>query len=140
MLFDAETVRPYMHTRMPQFGEANLRDLPTLLEKVDRMPQIALPEPKRDDRRIFREAGHLLVGDKGLNCVVCHNFNGKPSPSLRGLDLLISFERLQPSWFAHFMLDPQKYRPGIVMPNFWPGGEAVRKEVLEGCGDGPSPP
>jgi mono/diheme cytochrome c family protein len=135
VLFDAETVRPYMHTRMPQFGEANLRDLPTLLEKVDRMPQIALPEPKRDDRRKFREAGHLLVGDKGLNCVVCHNFNGKPSPSLRGLDLLISFERLQPSWFAHFMLDPQKYRPGIVMPNFWPGGEAVRKDVLEGSVD-----
>jgi len=135
VLFDAETVRPYMHTRMPQFGEANLRDLPTLLEKVDRMPQIALPEPKRDDRRKFREAGHLLVGDKGLNCVVCHNFNGKPSPSLKGLDLLISFERLQPSWFAHFMLDPQKYRPGIVMPNFWPGGEAVRKDVLEGSVD-----
>ena len=135
VLFDAETVRPYMHTRMPQFGEVNLRHLPTLLEKVDRMPQMALPEPKRDDRRKFREAGHLLVGDKGLNCVVCHNFNGKPSPGLKGLDLLISFERLQPSWFAHFMLDPQKYRPGIVMPNFWPGGEAVRKDVLEGSVD-----
>ena len=124
-----------MHTRMPQFGEANLQELPGLFEKVDSLPVVELPEPKRNDRRKYREAGHLLVGDKGLNCVACHNFNGKPSPGLKGLDLLNSFERLQPSWFAHFMRNPQKYRPGIVMPDFWPGGEAVRQDVLEGSAD-----
>jgi len=132
VLFDAETVRPYMHTRMPQFGEENLQYLPLLLEKVDRLQKVEFPEPKRDDRRKYREGGHLLVGDKGLNCVACHNFNGNPSPGLKGLDLLTSFERLQPSWFAHFMRNPQKFRPGIVMPNYWPGGEAVRKDVLRG--------
>ena len=135
VLFDAETVRPYMHTRMPQFGEANLQYLPMLLEKTDRLQKVEFREPKRDNRRKYREGGHLLVGDKGLNCVACHNFNGKPSQGLKGLDLLTSFERLQPSWFAHFMRDPQKYRPGIVMPNYWPGGEAVRKDVLEGNSD-----
>ena len=135
VLFDGATVRPYMHTRMPQFGEANLRHLPGLFEKVDSLPVVELPEPKRNDRRKYREAGHLLVGDKGLNCVACHNFNGKPSPGLKGVDLLNSFERLQPSWFAHFMRNPQKYRQGIVMPNFWPGGEAVRKDVLKGSAD-----
>jgi len=132
VLFDAETVRPYMHTRMPQFGEENLQYLPVLLEKADRLQKVEFPEPKRDDRRKYREGGHLLVGDKGLNCVACHNFNGNPSPGLKGLDLLTSFERLQPSWFAHFMRNPQKFRPGIVMPNYWPGGEAVRKDVLRG--------
>ena len=132
VLFDAETVRPYMHTRMPQFGEENLQYLPMLLEKVDRLQKVEFPEPKRGDRRKYREGGHLLVGDKGLNCVACHNFNGNPSPGLKGLDLLTSFERLQPSWFAHFMRNPQKFRPGIVMPNYWPGGEAVRKDVLKG--------
>ena len=35
VLFDGAAVRPYMHTRMPQFGEANLRHLPGLFEKVD---------------------------------------------------------------------------------------------------------
>ena len=132
VLFDAETVRPYMHTRMPQFGEENLQYFPMLLEKVDRLQKVEFPELKRDDRRKYREDGHLLVGDKGLNCVACHNFNGNPSPGLKGLDLLTSFERLQPSWFAHFMRNPQKFRPGIVMPNYWPGGEAVRKDVLGG--------
>ncbi|MBC8326258.1 MAG: hypothetical protein H8E27_11605 [Verrucomicrobia subdivision 3 bacterium] len=132
VLFDGAAVRPYMHTRMPQFGEANLRHLPGLFEKVDSLPVVELPEPKREDRRRVREAGHLLVGDQGLNCVACHNFNGKPSPGLKGVDLLNSFERLQPSWFAHFMRNPQKFRPGIVMPNFWPDGKAVRADVLEG--------
>ncbi len=132
VLFDAETVRPYMHARMPQFGEANLQYLPKLLEKVDRLQKVEFPELKRDERRKYRESGHLLVGDKGLNCVACHNFNSNPSPGLKGLDLLTSFERLQPSWFAHFMRNPQKFRPGIVMPNYWPGGEAVRKDVLTG--------
>ena len=135
VLFDAETVRPYMHTRMPQFGEANLGHLPGLFEKVDQLPKVELPEPKRNDRRKYRDGGHLLLGDKGLNCIACHNFNGKASPGLKGVDLLNSFERLQPSWFVHFMKNPQKYRPGIVMPNFWPGGDAVRKDVLEGDTD-----
>ncbi|HAL04393.1 MAG TPA: hypothetical protein DCP58_04725, partial [Verrucomicrobiales bacterium] len=101
---------------MPQFGEAALAHLPPLLEKVDHLPPVTFTELKREERRPYREAGHLLVGDKGLNCVACHNFNGKPSPGLKGLDLLTSFERLQPSWYAHFMRNPQKYRPGIVMP------------------------
>ena len=33
VLFDAETVRPYMHTRMPQFGEENLQYLPMRSEE-----------------------------------------------------------------------------------------------------------
>ena len=135
VLFDAENVRPYMHTRMPQFGEANLGHLPGLFEKVDQLPRVELSELKRNDRRKYRDGGHLLLGDKGLNCIACHNFNGKASPGLKGIDLLNSFERLQPSWFVHFMRNPQKYRPGIVMPSFWPGGEAVRKDVLEGDAD-----
>ena len=59
-------------TRMPQFGEADLRALPGLFEKVDSLPVVELPEPKkRNDRRKYREAGHLVVGDKGLSCVAC---------------------------------------------------------------------
>ena len=135
VLFDSESVRPYMHTRMPQFGEANLQHLPALFGKVDRLPKVEMPELKRNDRRQYREGGHLLVGDKGLNCIACHNFNGKASPGLKGVDLLNSFERLQPSWFVHFLKNPQKYRPGIVMPNFWPGDESVRKDVLKGDPD-----
>ena len=108
-----------MHTRMPQFGEGNLGHLPALLERVDKLKPVVMPEPTRDNRRKLREGGHQLMGDKGLNCVACHNFNGKKSPGLKGLDLLTSFERLKPSWFYRFMLEPAKHRPGIVMPIQW---------------------
>jgi len=48
VLFDAKTVRPYMHTRMPQFGEGNLGHLPALLERVDILKPVVMPEPPRD--------------------------------------------------------------------------------------------
>lgn len=45
---------------------------------------------------------------------------------------MTSFQRLKPSWFYHFMVDPAKYRPRIVMPASWPGGTAIMKTVLDG--------
>ncbi len=134
VLFDGESVRPYMHTRMPKFGEDNLRFLPGLLTEVDKVKPVAFPEPERKERGKIRQAGTQLVGDKGLNCITCHNFNGKESPGFKGLDLITSFERLQPSWFYAFMRNPAALRPGIVMPNYWTG-EKGRPDVLEGDAD-----
>ena len=131
VLFDGESVRPYMHTRMPKFGEDNLRFLPGLLAEVDKVEPMAFPEPPRKERGKIRQVGTQLVGDKGLNCIACHNFNGKESPGFKGLDLITSYERLQPSWFYAFMRNPAALRPGIVMPNYWAGGKG-RPDVLEG--------
>jgi hypothetical protein len=131
VLFDGESVRPYMHTRMPKFGEDNLRFLPGLLAEVDKVEPVAFPEPPRKERGKIRQVGTQLVGDKGLNCVACHNFNGKESLGFKGLDLITSYERLQPSWFYAFMRNPATLRPGIVMPNYWAGGKG-RPDILEG--------
>ena len=30
------------------------------------------------------------------------------------------------------MLNPANCRPGIVMPNYWAGGQGARKDILEG--------
>ncbi|MDH3582911.1 MAG: c-type cytochrome, partial [Phycisphaerae bacterium] len=132
VLFDGERVRGYMHTRMPQFGENNVKHLPDLFDRLDRVQAVELPEPGRQKKQILRKAGHQLLGDKGLNCVTCHNFNGKASPGFQGLDLMTSYDRLKPSWFYHFMIAPGKYRPRIVMPTYWPDGKAVRPDVLDG--------
>ena len=80
----------------------------------------------------MRSAGHKLVGDKGLNCVACHLFDGKSAGGLQGLDLLASYDRLKPDWFVPFMLNPAKYRPGIVMPSYWGDGQSTDKETLDG--------
>ena len=132
VLFDGESVRPYMLTRMPQYGEANLRHLPDLVERVDTIKQVEMPTPVKEQEKLFRAAGHQLLGDQGLNCVICHTFNGKASQSFKGIDLMTSFQRLKPSWFYHFMLEPAVHRPGIIMPTYWPDGKAVRTDILDG--------
>lgn len=132
VLYDGESIRPYMHTRMPQYGRESLAGLPELFAKVDHIKHVDLPEPDRESRPQMRNGAHLLLGDKGLNCISCHNFNGKESPGMKGLDLMTSFQRLQPGYFYDFMQNPAKYRPGIIMPSYWPGGKAVQTDILEG--------
>ncbi|OUV13158.1 MAG: hypothetical protein CBC46_07370 [Verrucomicrobiaceae bacterium TMED86] len=132
VLYDGESVRPYMHTRMPQYGEESLAGLSELFAKVDHIKPVDLPEPDRESKPQMRNGAHLLLGDKGLNCISCHNFNGKESPGMKGLDLMTTFQRLQPGWFYDFMQNPAKHRPGIIMPSYWPGGKAVQPDILEG--------
>lgn len=139
VLFDSDGVRPYMATRMPQFGEPNLRHLPDLFAKLDAVKPVAFSLPKPEGRtekenareREMRAAGRELVGDKGLNCVACHTFNGK-KPSKAGIELLTANERLQPDWFYHFLRDPSAFRRRTIMPTAWPGGKASYDTILNG--------
>ncbi|MBI1371287.1 MAG: c-type cytochrome [Phycisphaera sp.] len=135
VLFDGQSVRPYMHTRMPQFGEGNLGRLPDLLAGVDRIDPVAFTTPEGDTEKAYRAAGQLLVGDKGLNCIACHNFNTNASPGFKGLDLITTTERLNPSWFYRFLRSPLSFRGRIVMPSFWPDGHAARTDILNGNTD-----
>ena len=132
VLFERGAVRPYMHTRMPQFGEANLAALPDLIEAADPAPPIEIPVFRGKQRGEMHTAAQQLVGSDMLACINCHTFNGKSSQAFGGIDLTTTAERLQPAWFADFLINPQAHRPGIIMPQSWPGGEALRKEVLEG--------
>ena len=144
VLFDGDGVRPYMSTRMPQYGEPNLRHLPDLLATLDasgvKPVTFSLPksegrtQQERDREKEMRAAGRELVGDQGLNCIACHSFNGK-TPGKAGIELLTSTERVQPSWFYHFLRAPNAFRPRTVMPSSWPDGRAVQKTVLGGDTD-----
>ena len=135
VMFDAASVRPYMHTRMPQFGEINLRTLGSLLELADPAVAMEMPVPSGDEAKVAREAGQTLLGADTLGCINCHAFNGKKSPAFNGIDLITAVERLRPEWFLRFMIAPQNLRPGIVMPQGWPGGIASRTEILNGDTD-----
>jgi hypothetical protein len=48
------------------------------------------------------------------------------------LDLMTSYQRLQPSWFYHYMKNPAAFRPGIIMPSYWPNDKAMQTEILNG--------
>ena len=118
-----------MHTRMPQFGEENLALLPELFQRVDELEPLEPEVPDGKEREVARDAGHELLGTTGLSCVSCHNFNGKETQGFKGIDLINSHERLKYGWFKRFVIAPQLYRPGIVMPEGWSGGVASASSV-----------
>ncbi|RMF42579.1 MAG: hypothetical protein D6753_07195, partial [Planctomycetota bacterium] len=129
VLVNHRSVRPYMLTRMPQFGKANIGHLPSLFRQTDALPDIEFAT--WPDRKEAKERGLELVGNRGLNCVACHTYKYKTSDTMPAVDLTEMAERLEKKWFYHYMLDPQKFSPNTVMPSFWPGGRPIRAD-LEG--------
>jgi cytochrome c553 len=122
-------VRPYMATRMPQFGEANVGHLVAAFEQADASaPSKALPDYSATDAKF----GRKLAGSGGLSCISCHTFADYKSLGIPAIDLTQMAKRLKPDWFRRYLLDPQSLRPGTRMPNFWPEGNSVNKEVLGG--------
>jgi mono/diheme cytochrome c family protein len=128
VLNTAPKVRPYMNTRMPVFGPANVAGLADEFEKADE-PAAAAGEPRSAE---LIKAGRLLTGTKGLSCVQCHMFQNQKSLGIPGMDLVHMSQRLRREWFAAYLLDPAGLRPGTRMPTFWPEGKSVRKDILEG--------
>ena len=143
VLFDGESVRNYMVTRMPQYGAKNLEHLPGLFRRLDVFngPEMNIPSPEgrnekeREQEKLIRSAGRELLGDKGANCVACHRFNSKAANVNQGIELLTSYERLEPEWFNRYLRNPGAFRPRTVMPSAWPDGVSAFKSILEGDSD-----
>lgn len=121
--------RPSMNTRMPKFGAANTEPLVSWLKQLDVLPPAQFervpPAAKPHD------VGRDLAGTKGFSCIVCHTFRGR-SASMRGPELTTMTERLEESWFHHYLAHPQRFSPLTVMPQFWPDGKSTLPDVLGG--------
>lgn len=128
-LWKGGAVRPYMATRMPQFGEANVKHLVASFATVD---ALASTTPAPAEETVLAKQGHKLAGTGGLSCIACHNFAGKPSLGVPALDLTTVTERLTWDWFRRYLLNPQVLRPGTRMPPFWPDGKAANRDILGG--------
>ncbi|WP_254513012.1 c-type cytochrome [Anatilimnocola floriformis] len=143
VLFDGESVRHYMATRMPQYGTANLQHLPAVVAKLDVLQSKTMNIPAAENRseadrnreKLLRAGGRDLLGDKGLNCVACHTFNGKAAPGSQGIDLVTTTQRLQPGWFNSYVRNPGAFRPRTVMPSAWSNGIAAHQTILDGNTD-----
>jgi mono/diheme cytochrome c family protein len=103
--------RPYMATRMPQFGKENVEPLIAALEAAD-APEKPWQEAAQDEALV--KHGQKLIGTQGLSCVACHVFGGRPG------------------WSRAYLQDPQRLRPGTRMPEFFPDGAATNKTILGG--------
>jgi mono/diheme cytochrome c family protein len=131
VLLNKGYVRPYMATRMPQFGERNVGHLPKAFEQADSTQQdSATPENLLDAK-----FGRNLVGTGGFACISCHTFGPHKSLGIPALDLTLTTRRLKKDWFHRYLLDPQSLRPGTRMPSFFPEGKSSRPDILAGNSD-----
>ncbi len=134
VLLGGKKARPYMNTRMPRFGEKSMGQLADLFEKTDTLPPIPeLPELDKKIRREYRKQGEQLVGIN-FACYTCHTFKGKAGGDIKGLDLYTTVNRLEKDYFYHFMMNPQTFKSGIIMPSFFPGGRSPYHDIFEGDG------
>jgi len=118
-------VRPYLQTKMPVYGAAT-SGLAALLSVVDAKTQAALPGG--DDA-----AGRKLMGTQGgVGCITCHRWGAHAALGIQALDLSSMGQRLQPGWLRDYLINPAAYRPGTLMPSFWPEGKAANGEILGG--------
>lgn len=123
--------RPYMHTRMPGFGQGNVGQLGAAFAALDRLPEVpavkfAVPESK------VVSAGRHMVGAQAFGCIKCHTFAGQRAEGVQGIDMLLMPKRLKRDWFHAYVIDPQKIRPGTRMPTAWPNGQSVLPDILDG--------
>ncbi len=130
VLVSGRPIRPYVLTRMPQFGKDNVVKLVDSFRRTDQRLPLAdvVPEPDAN----MREIGAELAGSQGLNCIVCHTFQSQQAANMPAVDLTEMAERLQKSWFYQYMCAPQSFSPNTIMPSYWPGGHALRTDILDG--------
>ncbi len=121
-------VRPYLQTKMP-IHSASAKELAALLAAADTVPEV--PLPGGDDT-----AGRKLVGTLGgLGCITCHRWGERPALGIQALDISNLGQRLQPGWLRDYLVHPAGYRPGTLMPSFWPEGKAANTTILQGDTD-----
>jgi cytochrome c2 len=118
-------VRTYLKTRMPVYG-ASVGAFPELFERADAVT--ASPLPGGDDT-----AGRKLLGTAGgMGCITCHRWGQNASLGIQGMDLSNMGHRLRAEWLLEYLVDPAAYRPGTLMPSFWPGGKSSNSAILNG--------
>lgn len=72
------------------------------------------------------------MGADGLGCISCHNLYGAKSLGIPAIDLATVPDRIQPSWFKKYLLDPAELRPGTRMPTFFENGKSTLTKVFRG--------
>ena len=128
VLLNGGRVRPYMATRMPQFGERHVGHLAEAFVRADVSQERSAPDFTLRDSKF----GRRLAGVGGLACISCHTFAGHKSLGIPALDMITMAKRLRYDWFYRYLINPPSLRPGTRMPTFWPNGQAVNTEILDG--------
>lgn len=131
VLTNGGTARPYMATRMPQFGSDHMDGLAELFAAQEGLaPDNDVAPPELNDELVM--TGRELMGLDKMACVTCHVYKDFPPLSTPGPDMTAFAERLRYEWWRGYIHDPQRYKPGTRMPSFGTGNVSSFKDVLDG--------
>jgi mono/diheme cytochrome c family protein len=122
-------VRPYMDTRMPNFGEAQTEMLISAFTEADKLDQPVTIDISGLEKHHRADLGRKLLGATGLACVSCHGLKDRKSLGPPVIRLTHTVERLQPEYFKVLLLNPQITQPGTVMPPMFIGRKTADKDI-----------
>ncbi|MFM7071378.1 MAG: c-type cytochrome [Planctomycetota bacterium] len=123
--------RPYMFTRMPKFGTANVGHLVAALAAADPEPAYRRPAVAVTPGAL-KATGRKLVGAQGFSCIKCHTWGNIPATGIQSIGMTTMARRLREPWCHAYILDPPAFRPGTRMPSAWPMGQTLLPGVLNG--------
>lgn len=123
------SVRPYMDTRMPNFGQAQTEMLVDLLPETDKRETPVTIDVSGLLKHHRAEAGRTLMGAKGLACIACHGLKNRKSLGPPVIRLTHTVERLQPEYFKELLLNPQLTQQGTMMPPMFMGRKKADQEI-----------
>jgi mono/diheme cytochrome c family protein len=130
ILWDQDgSVRPYMDTRMPNFGREQTEMLISAFNEADQLGKPVEIDVSGLGKHHRAEAGRQLLGAKGLACVACHGLKDRKSLGPPVIRLTHTVERLQPEYFKELLLNPQVTQPGTVMPPMFVGRKKADQEI-----------
>ena len=123
------SVRPYMDTRMPNFGREQTEMMIQWFNEADVAEKPVEIDVSGLGKHHRAELGRQLLGAKGLACVACHGMKDRKSLGPPVIRLTNSVERLQPEYFKELLLNPQVTQPGTVMPPMFVGRKTADKDI-----------
>lgn len=123
------SVRAYLNTRMPNFGEEATRELVDLFAEADRRETPVAIDVSGLQKHHRAELGRQLLGSTGLACVSCHGLKERKSLGPPVARLTHTVERLQPEYFKELLLNPQAAQPGTMMPPLFMGRKKAEQEI-----------
>ena len=123
------SMRPYMDTRMPNFGREQTEMMIPWLNEADVAEKPVTIDVSGLAKHHRAELGRQLLGAKGLACVSCHGLKNRKSLGPPVLRLTHAAERLQPEYFKELLLNPQATQLGTVMPPMFVGRKKADQEI-----------
>lgn len=122
--------RPYIATRMPQYGLA-AAGLPQLFARKHGVePGSDAEWPPVDDSTVL--LGRELMGPTAMACMNCHSYKDYEPTGTPGPDITRFAERLRYAWWNEYIKDPSAKKPGTRMPGFMNGGRAAFEQFAGG--------